>query len=111
MQLEWNLPQAAQQLPDNQEHSAEKSWHRHEVGLIQRWECALFRQENSAFINRRTENIFNIEFLFSSRSTLQKLKHQQKINHKELTMPNLYFFKHQVVPYTVSSDNIPKDSD
>ena len=26
-------------------------------------------------------------------------------------MPNLYFFKYQVVPYTVSSDNIPKDSD
>ena len=33
------------------------------------------------------------------------------MNNKELTMPNLYFFKHQVVPYTVSSDNIPKDSD
>ena len=26
-------------------------------------------------------------------------------------MPNLYFFEHQVVPYTISSDNIPKDSD
>ena len=26
-------------------------------------------------------------------------------------MANLYFFKHQVVPYAVSSDNIPKDSD
>ena len=80
MQLEWNLPQAAKQLPDNQEHSAEKSWHRREVGLIQRWECALFRQENSAFINRRTENIFNIEFLFQFKINIEKTQTSTKNN-------------------------------